>query len=342
MIRRICIWLWLGALFALCQWLAPAGLAPLSTAQASVAGINCTATVTSINFGIADPSLLGQSLFNGNGNSNLQTTGYVTYFCTNSTAVARTVDVCISLGNPGGGAQRSLTNAGNGAISYQLYKDPSGQNTWGSNASPSTWGTPFVAAASVPASGTTAPVTVPIYATLAANQSWFTGSGTYSALYTNADVGIDTGTSGGCTGTSGGTIVGFKVMATLQPTCQVYTDALDFGVAATGDPSNATATTTLTVACNRHTGYRVGLDTGKNYDGTTRRMRGGPTHSDYVPYALYSGINCTLPWGNTDGTDTQTGSTATQDFVVCGKIPPNQGMPPAGDYRDAVTVYVYY
>ena len=341
MIRRIRTWLWLGGLFALCQWLAPAGMAPLDAAQASVAGINCTATVTSIDFGIADTSWLGSDIRNGN--SNLQTTGYVTYFCTNTTAVAKSVDVCISIGNPGGSAQRSLASSGNGTISYQLYKDPNGQTTWGSNASPSTWGSPFVAPnVSVPASGTTAPVTVPIYAALAGNQSLFTGSGSYSALYTNADVGIDTGTPGACTGTTGGTIVGFKVMATLQPTCQVYTNTLDFGTATTGDPSNATASTTVTVACSRHTGYRVGLDTGKNYDGSTRRMRGGPTHSDYVPYELYRDSNCTLPWGNTDGTDTQTGSAQTQDFTVCGKIPPNQGMPPAGDYFDAVTVYVYY
>jgi spore coat protein U-like protein len=341
MIRRIRIWLWLGGLFTLCQWLAPAGFAPLNVAQASVAGVNCTATVTGINFGNVDPSLLGSSLFSGDGNSNLQTTGFLTYYCTNTSNVQKNVDVCISLGNPGGGRQRSLSSPGNGTISYDLYTDANNASSWGSK-NTSTWGSPYAATVTVPAGGSSAPATVPIYATIDSTQFIFTGSGTYSATYAGADVAIDTGPSG-CAGASGGgTITGFTVSAVMRPTCQVKTDTLDFGVASTGDPSNASATTTVTVACSRHTGYRVGLDNGKNFNGTTRRMRGGPTHNDYVPYGLYRDTGCTVPWGNTDGIDTVTGTSSTQDFRVCGKVPPNQGMLPDGDYFDAVTVYVYY
>jgi len=316
-------------------------MAPLAAAQASVAGVTCTATITGINFGNVDPSLLGPGLFSGNGNSNLQTTGFLTYYCSNATSIQKNVDVCISLANPGGGAQRAMGSPGNGAISYQLYTDANNANTWGSK-NASTWGSPYSTTVTVPATGTSAPTTVPIYATIDSSQLWFTGSGNYSANYGGGDVSIDTGPSGCATASGGGTISGFTVSAAMRPTCQVYTDTLDFGVATTGDPSNATATTMITVACSRHTGYRVGLDNGKNYNGDTRRMRGGPMHNDYVPYGLYRDTNCTVPWGNTDGTDTVTGNTSSQDFRVCGKIPPNLGMLPDGDYFDAVTVYVYY
>lgn len=338
MIRRIRTWLWLSGLFALCQWLAPAPMAPLAAAKASVPGVTCTATITSINFGNVDPSFFG-AFFNGN--NNLQTTGFLTYYCTNATSIQKNVDVCISLANPGGGAQRAMGSPGNGTIDYQLYTDASNTNTWGSK-NASTWGSPYSTTVTVPANGTSAPMTVPIYATINSNQSFFTGTGNYSATYSGGDVSIDTGPSGCATASGGGTINGFTVAANWLRTCQVYTDALDFGVAATGDPSNATASTTITVACSGHTGFRVGLDNGKNYYGNTRRMRGGPMHNNYVPYILYRDPGCTLPWGNTDGTDTVTGTSSTQVFNVCGKIPPNQGMQPDGDYFDAVTVYVYY
>ncbi|KZC20432.1 MULTISPECIES: Csu type fimbrial protein [Rhodanobacter] len=344
--RRIHIYLWLGALFVACQWLAPASMAPLRTAQASVPGITCTAITTSINFGNADPTA-GLTYFrNFNSDVNLNTTGFLTYYCTNTSSAPQNIDVCISIGNPGGSSQRSMGGPKNGSLDYQLYKDAGNTQAWGSKYNtPGKWGTPYIGTVAVPANGTSAPITLPIYAAIDSSQgiSWTTNkTGPYSATYGNGDVAFDTGPANtGCNNASGGgTISGFQVLANLVPTCQVATNPLDFG-GLDGDPSNATATTTLTVSCVNETGYRVGLDNGKNWDGTTRRMRGGPTHSDYVPYQLYRG-NCSTKWGNTDGTDTQTGTQPSQMFTVCGKIPPGQGSATPGDYFDAVTVYVYY
>src|SRR6185312_14537025 len=64
-------WFWLALLFAACQWLAPSAIAPLSTAHASVAGVTCSANITSITFGNVDPSTYSDFIFGGNGNSNL-------------------------------------------------------------------------------------------------------------------------------------------------------------------------------------------------------------------------------------------------------------------------------
>jgi spore coat protein U-like protein len=115
-----------------------------------------------------------------------------------------------------------------------------------------------------------------------------------------------------------------------------------FPTPAGSDPSGVTTSMTLTVTCSSHTGYQVGLDDGKNFDGATRRMRGGPTHSDYIGYGLYKNASYSTPWGNTKGNDTVTGTSSTQTFTVYGKINPNQGHVNQGDYFDAVTVYVYY
>jgi spore coat protein U-like protein len=155
-------------------------------------------------------------------------------------------------------------------------------------------------------------------------------------------VALDTGVAGsGCAGASGGgSINGFMVSASMQPTCQVNTNPMDFGVV-NGDPSGYTATTTLTVACNFHGGYRVGLDNGKNFQSGSRNMRGGPTHSDYIAYELYRDGGYVDVWGNTDGTDTVPDN-SNGTYTVYGKIAPNQGMPAGGNYFDAVTVYVYY
>jgi len=338
-------WFWLALLFAACQWLAPSAIAPLSTAHASVAGVTCSANITSITFGNVDPSTYSDFIFGGNGNSNLQTTGFLTYTCQNITASAQNIAVCASLKNPGGTTQRSMAASGGGTINYQLYQDAGNTTSWGSK-SPTTWGSPYAVTVVVPANGVSAPVTVPIYATIASSQFTtllFGGTGSYSATYGGGDVALDTGpAANGCAGASGGgSITGFTVSANVALTCQVTTNPLTFPVTPT--PSGVTGTATLTVNCNDgDTGYKVGLDNGKNYDGSNRRMRGGPTNSDYISYGLFQDSNDTIPWGNTVGSNTQTGTSKTQTFTVYGKVNTGQGAPPAGTYFDAVTVYVYY
>lgn len=352
MIRQLrCVFLVMLAC-AFCQWMAPARMSPIAPAWATVPGVTCNATMTSITFGNVDPTALGMGGFfgNGNGNSNLSTTGFLTYYCTNTTAAAQTITACFSIGNPGGATQRAMNGPGNNQLNYQLYQDAANSQPWGSKTN-SAWGSPYAATISVPPNGTSTPVQLPVYATIASSQGFggiFGGpqSGSYVALYGSGDVTLDTGPqTGGCNAASGGgTINGFQVSANVQQTCQVTTNPLTFATPIGGDPSGVTASTTLQVACTAHTGYQVGLDNGKNFDGTNRRMRGGPTNSDYISYGLYQDSADAIPWGNTTGTggNTVTGTSSTQTFTVYGKVNANQGMPAAGNYFDAVTVYVYY
>lgn len=349
MIRHIQPMAWLAALFIACQWLAPATMRPVSMVQASVPGITCNAAMTGINFGNIDSNGI-------QANYNLQTTGYLTYYCTNTTASAQTITACFSIGNPGGATQRTMSNSNDRTLNYGLYQDAANTVQWGSTSSPGTWGTPYTTNITVPANGTSPPATATIYATIASNQGSIFGihlgvfllpAGNYSASYGAGNVAFDivSGANKPCsTATGGGNAFPFNVTASVQQTCQVNTNPLVFPTTA-GDPSGATASTTLTVQCTgSHTGYQIGLDNGQNYDGTNRRMRGGPTISNYVSYGLYQNSNYTTPWGNTTGTggNTVTGTSNPQTFTVYGKINAGQGRTVPGNYFDAVTVYVYY
>lgn len=70
-------------------------------------------------------------------------------------------------------------------------------------------------------------------------------------------------------------------------------------------------------------------------------MRGGPTLSNYIGYGLYQNSGNTA-WGNTQETNTVTGTSNPQTFTVYGEINVGQGALPPGNYFDVVTVFVYY
>lgn len=347
MIRHTLATLLFAGFAVLCQGLAPASLKPVGRVNASVPGVTCSARMTSISFGNV-MSQTGGLLGGSTQNIKLHTTGYFTYQCTNSTASARTVKACISIGNPGGNRQRQM-HKGNDDLDYALYKDAAHTNEWGSGYS-TTWGSPYAETAQVPANGRSTPRTIPIYAEIDTGQAGglFGGSlpeGDYTAMFADADTAFDVvdAAKGSCVSAGGEDTARFpfQVTAHAEQSCQVTTSPLDFG--ATSTPSNQTATTTLTVACtDNHTGYEVGLDAGKHAAGGQRRMRGGPTDDDYIPYSLYQDSAHATEWGNDKGTDTVTGNSSTHTFTVYGEVGSGLGMPPPGEYRDAVTVYVYY
>lgn len=359
MTRHLCHSLWLGLLFVLCQWLAPAPFAPLGSAFAAVPGVTCNATFTNLSFGNVDPTTYSVNGA-GNSNANLQTTGYLTYTCQNTGTTAQSISICVSIGNPGGGA-RAMSGPSSAKLNYQLYQDASmtPSSSWGS-AYNNTWGHPYQTTATVPASGTSAPITIPIYAAISQNQGTNWGwpfnfssitQGAYSATYASPnDVRFDINPSSNTTcqaGSGGGTATGFTVSANVQATCYVTTNPLTFPATPSGTAGTVTAQTTVSVNCaDGDTQYDIGLDNGQNYSGGNRRMRGGPTFSDYVSYGLYADSGYSQAWGNTQGSNTYRTiapgqiTQSSQTFTIYGKLLSTPTVP--GDYYDVVAVYVYY
>jgi spore coat protein U-like protein len=132
----------------------------------------------------------------------------------------------------------------------------------------------------------------------------------------------------------------FSVTATVAATCTVTATNLAFG-SYTGVPVNATST--VSVTCTNTTPYNVGLDAGTSPGATvtTRKMTGpgGAT----LGYALYQDSAHSINWGNTVGTNTEsgTGNGSPQALTVYGQVPAGQFVSP-GAYTDTITATVTY
>lgn len=106
-------------------------------------------------------------------------------------------------------------------------------------------------------------------------------------------------------------------------------------------PVNQSAT--FQVQCTNSTPYTVGLDTGQNASASQRRMKGGPTSSEFILYNLYSDAARSVAWGNASGswvTGAGTGSAFT--YTVYGQVPAQSTPTPAANYADVVTISVTY
>lgn len=132
----------------------------------------------------------------------------------------------------------------------------------------------------------------------------------------------------------------FTVSATVPATCTVAATNLAFG-SYTGTLSNATST--ITATCTNSTSYNVGLNAGTVTGATvsTRAMT-GPSGAT-LSYGLFQDSGHTTNWGDTVGTDTEsgTGTGAAQNLTVYGQIPAGQ-FPTPGSYTDTITVTVTY
>ena len=140
----------------------------------------------------------------------------------------------------------------------------------------------------------------------------------------------------------------FKVRMVVEESCTIGTTGasdIDFltHTRSTGEPVSATGT--LTVKCSAGTPYAIGLSSGLHSTGGAapaagdRRMANG---TQYVPYDLYRDGSFSNFWGNTEGTDMQsgTGTAADQSYTVHGRVASTNA--PAGTYTDTVIVRVVY
>lgn len=110
--------------------------------------------------------------------------------------------------------------------------------------------------------------------------------------------------------------------------------------------SAGTGAGSVSVQCTNGTEYDVLLDQGAGgVNATTAaRILTGTTLGQTMTYGLYRDNGNTLPWGNTQGTDTlhETGSGIAQSWPVNMKILSGLGTAAADSYADTVNVTVQY
>jgi spore coat protein U-like protein len=132
----------------------------------------------------------------------------------------------------------------------------------------------------------------------------------------------------------------FQVSANVPAVCLISATNLAFG-AYTGAVANATST--VSVTCTNATPYTVGLDAGTSTGATvsTRKMTG--PRGALLAYSLSRDSARSLNWGNTVGTDTQSGSGNgnAQNLTVFGQVAANQFVA-AGNYTDTITATITY
>lgn len=128
------------------------------------------------------------------------------------------------------------------------------------------------------------------------------------------------------------------VTLTITAACNITATpptTVAFGTQAQTTVGAVDSTGTVTVTCVGATPYNVLMGPGANFSGG-RRMAAG---TNYVPYQLYRDSARSQAWGQTIGTDTETGS-GTTTFTVYGRVPSVAFA--AGSYTDTVLVTVDY
>jgi len=136
-----------------------------------------------------------------------------------------------------------------------------------------------------------------------------------------------------------------SVSATVSKNCTITTAPVAFG-AYDSVTANATAPLdgigTVTVTCTKNAAAKVGLNTGGNAQGTTRRMSQGAT--DFLTYELYKDTGRASVWGNTaaDALDIPAApNQAPRNFSVYGRVPAAQTAG-VGNYTDTVVATVNF
>jgi spore coat protein U-like protein len=136
-----------------------------------------------------------------------------------------------------------------------------------------------------------------------------------------------------------------SVTATVANNCTISTTALAFGSydpVVTHASSPLDSTGTVVIACTKGATASIGLTTGANPSGSTRRMANGAV---YLTYEVYKETGRTNVWGNS-GTDLVDAgaapSSAPQTFTVYGRVSAGQTSAVAGSYADTVTATVNF
>ncbi|MCU4363291.1 MULTISPECIES: Csu type fimbrial protein [Acinetobacter] len=157
----------------------------------------------------------------------------------------------------------------------------------------------------------------------AANAATATGTLTVKATITNSCV-LNTS----ATGTTANAVLDFGTLSSLASNVDADT--------------TTTGGTAIKVLCNNTVPWTLAFDAGKNAQSTQRRMIGGATSNEYIPYNLFSDTGRATAIGIATSAYSGTGTGNVQTVNVYGRIPAGTTLPSAGSYLDTVTVTVTY
>lgn len=323
-------------------------LGALACAPRAQATTTCSITsVTALALGPVDPT-----------GSFVDASATLNYQCTYSGLLGNlygtfvTACASVSADDQGSFAPRTVVNASNDRMAYQVYQDAGRTTIWGTlgNASypPRVWNTSI----GILSNGAQVTGSLNVYGRVPAGQSTlspgsYAGSLSTSLTYSYNEALLSIGTppgacNGGGTGgpfTAAGPTMNVTASVAARCTFGTATDLLFGNVP--GLLTVATdQTSLLRVTCTNRAPFQLGLDNGANASGAQRRMGSA---GQYVNYELYRDSARTQRWGNTLNSDTYagTGSGSEQTVTVYGRVPP-QAAAMAGTYSDLITVTVTY
>jgi spore coat protein U-like protein len=292
------------------------------------AGLNCTFSITNLNFGNIDLTA----------NTTFDTTGTFTANCTGG-GQGDVVRICPNINAGTGGTTtgnpRFLLN-GATKLNFNLYQDSARTVVWGSYL----WAFSSFTAPTINltlGSGGNGSTTATIFGRVSAGQQTL-APGTYTSSFsgTNTQIAYDI-TNNNCAGigNKNATSAPFTVTATYPATCSVAAATLNFGSQGV-ITANVDASSTLTATCSSTTAYTIALNGGDAgaTDPTQRKMS---KVSEQITYGLYRDSARSQAWGSTTGTNTAsgTGSGLGQSFTVFGRVPA-QTTPSPGTYSDTI------
>lgn len=332
------------------KWLAALLLcvSALFVAPCAEATTTCSITgITGLSFNAVDPA-----------GSTVDVSATLNYQCVYSGSLGNLfgsfVTACASFGadDLGGFSPRTLVNANNDRMQYQVYQDAGRGTIWGTLGNASYAPRTFNVLIGILSNGAQVTGSLPVFGRVFTPQSSlspgnYSGTLTSSLTYSHNDALLSLGLPPAtCTGGGTGgpfTVAGptMTVTASVAPKCTfgAATDLLFGNVP--GLLTTATdQTSLLRITCTNRAAYQLGLDNGANASGTQRRMASGGA---FVNYELYKDSQRTLRWGGTLNSDTlsRSGTGAEETVTVYGRVPA-QAAVAAGTYSDLITVTVTY
>ncbi|NTF09648.1 spore coat protein U domain-containing protein [Agrobacterium rubi] len=297
--------------------------------------VSCSFSMTDLNFGWV----------NLTGGGSVQTTGNLRVTCSNPLVGSNlSVRICSNI-NAGSGGQVSGTRQmkfGNAALNFELHQDGLRTSKWGS-VMQTGLGSPMAIDMPLPLEPLLGTVTVPIYGRISSSQGSAV-KGQYNSSFAGTETRFNyaafSGSAPNCaTMTENPTFVPFNVAATVEPTCIVSAQTLNFGIH-NNLLTAVNATGTISLTCTSNLPYTVSLNGGLSNSPAASRKMVRPNGS--ITYGLYTDAARTIPWGSAAGqTISGTGNGSARSLTVYGRVPA-QTTPMTGLYSDTVVVTVNY